>query len=41
MGLPEGLFCEDAVELVARKVASLSGDARRALDICRCVKAGG
>merc|ERR1719187_2723501 len=25
----------DAIQLVARKVASLSGDARRALDICR------
>ena len=33
----EGLtiFKEDAIQLVARKVASLSGDARRALDICR------
>ena len=33
----EGLFIfqEDAIQLVARKVASLSGDARRALDICR------
>merc|ERR1719357_722442 len=33
----EGLevFQQDAVQLVARKVASLSGDARRALDICR------
>ena len=35
----EGLqvFQQDAVQLVARKVASLSGDARRALDICRRV----
>merc|ERR550519_921565 len=33
----EGLevFRADAIQLVARKVASLSGDARRALDICR------
>ena len=33
----EGLtiFHPDAIQLVARKVASLSGDARRALDICR------
>jgi len=29
------LFKADAVQLVARKVAGLSGDARRALDICR------
>ena len=28
-------FDPDAVQLVARKVAALSGDARRALDICR------
>lgn len=28
-------FQADAVQLVARKVAALSGDARRALDICR------
>jgi len=33
----EGLqvFQQDAIQLVARKVAGLSGDARRALDICR------
>jgi len=33
----EGLqvFKQDAIQLVSRKVASLSGDARRALDICR------
>ena len=33
----EGLevFQSNAIQLVARKVASLSGDARRALDICR------
>jgi len=29
------VFDKDAIQLVARKVASLSGDARRALDICR------
>ena len=29
------VFDKDAVNLVARKVSSLSGDARRALDICR------
>lgn len=28
-------FDEDAIQLAARKVAALSGDARRALDICR------
>jgi origin recognition complex subunit 1 len=28
-------FNADAIQLVARKVAALSGDARRALDICR------
>jgi origin recognition complex subunit 1 len=28
-------FSGDAIQLVARKVAALSGDARRALDICR------
>ena len=29
------MFDPDAVELCARKVAAVSGDARRALDICR------
>lgn len=29
------VFDKDAIQLVSRKVASLSGDARRALDICR------
>ncbi len=29
------IFETDSIEFVARKVASLSGDARRALDICR------
>lgn len=28
-------FVPDAVQLVTRKVAAVSGDARRALDICR------
>lgn len=28
-------FNPDAIQLVARKVASVSGDARRALDVCR------
>ena len=28
-------FDPDAVQLVSRKVAAVSGDARRALDICR------
>ena len=28
-------FTHDATEMAARKVASVSGDARRALDICR------
>ena len=28
-------FDSDAVQLAARKVAAVSGDARRALDICR------
>lgn len=28
-------FTSDAVQLVSRKIAALSGDARRALDICR------
>ncbi|KAM7343467.1 origin recognition complex subunit 1 isoform 2-T2 [Cochliomyia hominivorax] len=28
-------FKDDAIQLVARKVAAVSGDARRALDICR------
>lgn len=28
-------FDVDAIQLAARKVAAISGDARRALDICR------
>ena len=30
-----GCFESDAIQLVSRKVAAVSGDARRALDICR------
>lgn len=30
-----GLFDQDGVQLIARKVAAISGDARRVLDICR------
>ena len=33
-GLPEIFDC-DALQLICRKVAAVSGDARRALDICR------
>ena len=29
------VFDSDAIQLAARKVAAVSGDARRALDICR------
>ena len=29
------VFDNDAIQLAARKVAAVSGDARRALDICR------
>ena len=32
-GIPA--FDRDAIQLVARKVAAVSGDARRCLDICR------
>ena len=31
------MFPPDEIQLVSRKVAGLSGDARRALDICRMV----
>jgi len=31
----QNIFNADGIQLVARKVAALSGDARRALDICR------
>ncbi len=34
-GLKASVFDPDALQLVSRKVASLSGDARRALDLCR------
>lgn len=36
------IFDAEAIELASRKVASVSGDARRALDICRrAVEIGG
>ena len=35
LGAHSGCFHADAVELCARKVAQISGDARRALDVCR------
>lgn len=35
LGCSSDAFKSDAVQLVARKVAAVSGDARRALDICR------
>ncbi|RPA85870.1 P-loop containing nucleoside triphosphate hydrolase protein [Ascobolus immersus RN42] len=34
-GVPENLVDADAIQFAARKVAAVSGDARRALDICR------
>ncbi|KAG4304740.1 hypothetical protein PORY_001793 [Pneumocystis oryctolagi] len=34
-GIPELLMDQDAIELASRKVSAVSGDARRALDICR------
>jgi origin recognition complex subunit 1 len=34
-GVPGGIVEKDAVQFAARKVAAVSGDARRALDICR------
>ena len=34
-GVPGGIVSTDAVQFAARKVAAVSGDARRALDICR------
>lgn len=34
-GVPGGIVHSDAVQFAARKVAAVSGDARRALDICR------
>lgn len=30
------VFIDNAITLAAKKVAGVSGDARRALDICRC-----
>lgn len=34
-GIPEILVEKDAIQFASRKVAAVSGDARRALDICR------
>lgn len=34
-GVPGGIVESDAVQFASRKVAAVSGDARRALDICR------
>lgn len=34
-GVPGGIVEADAVQFASRKVAAVSGDARRALDICR------
>lgn len=34
-GVPGNIVLSDAVQFAARKVAAVSGDARRALDICR------
>jgi origin recognition complex subunit 1 len=34
-GVPENIVHPDAIQFAARKVAAVSGDARRALDICR------
>jgi origin recognition complex subunit 1 len=32
------VLSKDAVKFAAMKVSSISGDARRVLDICRCVQ---
>lgn len=34
-GIPGGIVDPDAIQFASRKVAAVSGDARRALDICR------
>ena len=34
-GMTEAVFDEDAIQFASRKVAAVSGDARRALEICR------
>src|SRR5437588_10505414 len=34
-GVPGDIVTSDAVQFASRKVAAVSGDARRALDICR------
>ena len=33
--VPDGVISPDAVKFAAMKVSSISGDARRVLDICR------
>ena len=37
LGGSNGVISKDAVKFAAMKVSSISGDARRVLDICRCV----
>jgi len=37
LGGSNKVLSKDAVKFVAMKVSSISGDARRVLDICRCV----
>ena len=37
LGGSNKVLSEDAVKFAAMKVSSISGDARRVLDICRCV----
>jgi origin recognition complex subunit 1 len=37
LGGSNEVLSKDAVKFAAMKVSSISGDARRVLDICRCV----
>jgi origin recognition complex subunit 1 len=37
LGGSNDVLSKDAVKFAAMKVSSISGDARRVLDICRCV----
>jgi origin recognition complex subunit 1 len=37
LGGTTDVLSKDAVKFAAMKVSSISGDARRVLDICRCV----
>jgi origin recognition complex subunit 1 len=37
LGRSTEVLSKDAVKFAAMKVSSISGDARRVLDICRCV----